>query len=53
MWKLDTANVVQTSDGMSIYNQKGYYSRVPIEIWYMRAWTYQGMGVSVALNVIW
>ena len=46
MWNLDTTKMPQTSDGMITDNPKGYYSVVPIEMWYRRAWTYQGMGVS-------
>ena len=33
---------------MSTYDLKGVDSRVPIEIRYRRAWTYQGVGVSEA-----
>ena len=52
MWNLDTTNMAQTSDGMITDNPKGYYSVVPIEMWYRRAWTYQGMGFSEALYII-
>ena len=53
MWKLDTTNMAHMSDDMSTYNPKGGESRVPIEMWYRRAWTYKGVGVSEALNIIW
>ena len=53
MWKLDTTNMAHTSDEMNTYNPKGVDSRVPIDMCYRRAWTYQGVGVSKALNIIW
>ena len=53
MWKLDTTKMAHKSDEISTYNPKGDDSRVPIEIWYRRAWTYQGMVVSKALEIIW
>ena len=53
MWNLDTTKMSQTSDEMSTYNQKGDYSIVSLDMWYRRAWTYQGIGVSEALNIIW
>ena len=46
MWNLDTTKMAQTSDEMNTDNQKGGYLRISIYIWYRRAWTYQGMGVS-------
>ena len=49
---MDTANISQTSDYTRIDYPKGVDSRVPIEMWYRRAWTYQGVGVSEALNVL-
>ena len=49
----DTTKMAQASDEMSTYNQKGDYSIVPLDMWYRRAWTYQGMRVSEALNIIW
>ena len=52
MWKLDTTKIAQTSDEMVTNNPKGDESIVPIEIWYRRSWTDQGMGVSEALNII-
>ena len=52
MWNLDTTKMAQTSDEMSKDNQKGDYSRLPLYMWYRRSWTYQGMGVSEALNII-
>ena len=53
MWKLDTTNMSQTSDEISTDNPKGGDSRVTIDMWYKRAWTYQGVGFSEALNIIW
>ena len=53
MWKLDTIKMAHTSDETSTENTKGDDSRAPIEMWYRRAWTYQDMGVSKALNIIW
>ena len=50
---MDTTKMAQASDEMSTYNQKGDYSIVPLDMWYSRAWTYQGMIVSEALNIIW
>ena len=45
--------MAQTRDEMSTDNPEGGYSRVPIYMWYRRAWIYQGIGVSEALNIIW
>ena len=53
MWNLDTTKMAQTSDEMNTDNQKGDYSRISIYMWYKRAWTYQGMAVSGAMNIIW
>ena len=53
MWKLDTTNMAQTRHDMSTEYLDGDDSRVPIYMWYRRAWTYQGMRVSEALNIIW
>ena len=44
--------VAHRSDEMVTDKQKGDDSRLPIEIWYRRSWTYQGMVVSEALNII-
>ena len=38
---------------MSTENPKGYESRIPIEMWYRRLSTDQGMGVIETLNIIW
>ena len=45
MWNMDTTNMSQTS-----YERD--YSKVPIDMCYRRTWTYQGMGVSKALDII-
>ena len=37
MCNTDTLNMARTSDGMSTGDKKGYYSRVPIEMWDRRA----------------
>ena len=49
---MDTTNISQTSDYMRTYDLNGVDSRVLIDMWYRRAWTYQGVGVSEALNII-
>ena len=53
MWNLDAKKMAQTIYEMRTDNPKEDYSRVPVEMWYRNAWTYQGMGVSEALNIIW
>ena len=53
MWKLYTTNMDHTSDEISTENPKGDDSRLTIDMWYRRACTDQGVGVSEALNIIW
>ena len=53
MLNMYTTNMSQTSYEISTDNPKWYESRVPIDMWYKRAWTYQGVGVSEALRIIW
>ena len=53
MWNPNTENMDQKSDEMSTDNPKGVDSGVLIEMWYGRALTYQDVGVSEALNIIW
>ena len=46
MWKLDTTKMSWTSYEMITYNPKEDDSRVTIDMWYKRPWTYQGVGFS-------
>ena len=52
MWKPNTENMDRKSDEMSTDNPKGGDSIVPVDIRDRRAWTYQAMGVSEALEII-
>ena len=52
MWKPNTENMDRKSDEMSTDNPKGGDSIVPVDIRDRRAWTYQAMGFSEALEII-